>query len=588
MVCRHCMAKIPDHATICEYCHHAPNSAPAPHHLSAGTVLDGHYLIGEAIGEGGFGITYIGRDLNLDMRVAVKEFYPCGYANRSNTVSNEIKLNQTQEKDDFNNAKEQFLREARNLAKFSKEPTVVDVRDYFAENNTAYIVMEYIEGVTLAQYLKTHGVFRAEDIVTRILPLTEALSKMHRQAIIHRDISPENIMMTDSGTLKLMDFGAARYYAGDDMHTLSVILKPGYAPFEQYSTKGKQGPWTDVYALCATIYKCVTCTAPSDALTRSQQDDLLPPSAFGIGISPQLEAVLLKGLAIDPADRIQNMDALSQALKSALRSDETWLLAEDPVQAPVIPSNNLTYGDGAYYDHQPLTRAQASKKNIKPALIIVIITAILLVIGGVIAIVLLSRSESKEKKPSEPAVSAVSSAASSAADATTAKATDAPANEGVVVPDVTGKKLSNAKEQLEQLGLQVETEEEASDTVAQGYVIRQSIAADREINRDDSIMLTISSGKPPTDAPAPVVVTEQPSQRIVTRETPYLIKMYPTISVFETHDLSAAVVMTLDEENVYTIVEEYYDGTYVWGRLKSGVGWVVIDVIFSKGGYLLD
>lgn len=240
--------------------------APPVHHLLQGTVLNNRFLIGNSIGEGGFGITYIGRDLNLDMIVAVKELYPKGFVNRNNLVSNRVEANGKTNTEYFDKSRKKLIREAKVLAKFSGAKSIVDVRDYFEENNTGYIVMEYIRGETLKNYITKYGVFSPDELISKMMPLFYTLEKVHNYGLIHRDISPDNIMIVNDGSVKLMDFGATRDINFLTEQTLSVMLKPGYAPEEQYRPQGIQGPWTDIYALCATIYKCLTGITPDDSL----------------------------------------------------------------------------------------------------------------------------------------------------------------------------------------------------------------------------------------------------------------------------------------------------------------------------------
>lgn len=313
--CIHCMAPIEPSDEECPFCG-KPQKVEVPgHHLLPGTVLNHKFLIGTALGEGGFGITYIGRDLNLDMKVAVKEYYPVGYVNRSNTLSAEVQCSATSgRKEFFENGREKFLKEARILAKFSSEPGIVEVRDFFEENHTAYIVMEFLDGQDLKDYVQQKGFLSPEETVRMLLPVMQSLKKIHAQGLIHRDISPDNIRLTENG-VKLMDFGAARMMSNDANKSLSVMLKPGYAPEEQYRSKGVQGPWTDVYALCATMYKCITGITPDDSTQRMYSDELKAPSALGVRINETWENALMKGLAVLQKDRYQSIDELINGLK---------------------------------------------------------------------------------------------------------------------------------------------------------------------------------------------------------------------------------------------------------------------------------
>ena len=315
--CFYCMQPLQDDATFCPFCGNSRTADTAPHHLPCGTVLRSRYLIGTALGEGGFGITYIGRDTVLNVRVAVKEYYPNGYTNRSSTVSlNVFPPTSGERREFFEKGRRSFLNEARTMASFSDEPGIVNVRDFFEENNTAYIVMEYLDGVTMKAYLKQNGVMRYDELLPMMMPLMRSLQKVHEADLIHRDISPDNIMMVGD-RLKLLDFGAARNVSAEGNKSLSVMLKPGYAPEEQYRSRGSQGPWTDVYALCATIYKCLTGVTPDDSTERLVNDRLQPPSALGVSLPPAADAAIMRGLAVSAQNRIQSVEELMNALLSA-------------------------------------------------------------------------------------------------------------------------------------------------------------------------------------------------------------------------------------------------------------------------------
>ena len=277
------------------------------HCLRKGTRLIGRYIIEGVLGQGGFGITYLGIDELHEKKVAIKEFFPQGIVTRNIEYQDTVTVTFVGEKDNYEKGKERFLKEARTMAKFSKDKGIVKALDFFEINNTAYIVMEYLEGVTLKQYLRENKRIDAEDLVELLVPLIESLDEIHSQGLIHRDISPDNIMVLPDGRIKLMDFGAARDYTEFGEKSLSIVLKPGYAPPEQYQTHGVQGPWTDIYALCATMYKCITGENPPDAIERVMDDHLKKISAFGIPVLPQIEEAIIKGMSVAANDRYQNV-----------------------------------------------------------------------------------------------------------------------------------------------------------------------------------------------------------------------------------------------------------------------------------------
>lgn len=313
--CPKCFFEINDvdcEDNICPKCGEKIQQENWFHQLPIMTILRGRYLIGRAIGEGGFGITYAAYDLMLKAKIAVKEYYPVGIVQRGD--ANSVRPTCSQNQTIFCSGKTKFMEEAQILAEFIDDPNIVNVRDFFEENNTAYIVMEFLEGKSLKEILSEKGKLTIDQTLELMLPLMSALQKVHAHNLIHRDISPANIMLLDDGRVKLLDFGAARYYSNDEK-SLSIILKPGYAPEEQYNRRTSQGPWTDVYALCATIYKMITGVTPENAVNRIFMDNLKRPSQMGIKISPAQENALMKGLALKSDDRFRSMQELKKAFE---------------------------------------------------------------------------------------------------------------------------------------------------------------------------------------------------------------------------------------------------------------------------------
>ena len=309
------------------------------HCLRKGTRLIGHYTIEGVLGQGGFGITYLGIDELHEKKVAIKEFFPQGIVTRNIEYQDTVTVTFVGEKDNYEKGKERFLKEARTMAKFSKDEGIVKALDFFEINNTAYIVMEYLEGVTLKQYLRENQRIAPEDLIELLVPLIESLDEIHSQGMIHRDISPDNIMVLPDGRIKLMDFGAARDYTEFGEKSLSIVLKPGYAPPEQYQTHGIQGPWTDIYALCATMYKCITGENPPDAIERVMDDSLKKISEFGIVIPTQEEAAIIKGMSVSAKDRYQDIKDLCEDLYGGYEEDAYSAPQEYILQNPGIQHN---------------------------------------------------------------------------------------------------------------------------------------------------------------------------------------------------------------------------------------------------------
>ena len=309
------------------------------HCLRKGTRLIGRYIIEGVLGQGGFGITYLGIDELHEKKVAIKEFFPQGIVTRNIEYQDTVTVTFVGEKDNYEKGKERFLKEARTMAKFSKDEGIVKALDFFEINNTAYIVMEYLEGITLKQYLRENQRIAPEDLIELLVPLIESLDEIHSQGMIHRDISPDNIMVLPDGRIKLMDFGAARDYTEFGEKSLSIVLKPGYAPPEQYQTHGIQGPWTDIYALCATMYKCITGENPPDAIERVMDDSLKKISEFGIVIPPQEEAAIIKGMSVSAKDRYQDIKDFCEDLYGAYKETPASENKESEIKPDLIKEN---------------------------------------------------------------------------------------------------------------------------------------------------------------------------------------------------------------------------------------------------------
>jgi len=281
--------------------------------LPEGTRLREEYEVGDVLGAGSFGVTYRARDVHLDTTVAIKEYYPRQMAGRTEE-DRKIRPLTAESTDEFEFGLEQFMQEGRTVARFD-HPNIVDVRSYFEENGTGYLVMDYYEGQTLAEYLSSNGGTLSEgEALALIEDVLSGLRPVHEAGVLHRDIDPHNVYRTTDGTAVLIDFGAAREAMGSRSQDLSVILKPGYAPFEQYSSNGAQGPHTDIYACAATLYKCLTGMKPPEATDRVHEDELVSPREVRAGISMETSIAVRKGLAVDPERRPSSVEEFSSLL----------------------------------------------------------------------------------------------------------------------------------------------------------------------------------------------------------------------------------------------------------------------------------
>lgn len=294
--------------------------------LQPGSVLAGQYVIQKVLGQGGFGITYMAEDHKTGEKVAVKEFFPDTLATRTqNTVSSYP----GERTDSFQYGKACFLQEAETLAAFIGSENIVKIHSYFEENGTAYFVMDFVEGISFDEYIRQKGGKISYDDAERVLiHIIDALALVHSKGIVHRDVTPDNIYITSDGTVKLLDFGAARYSLGDKSRSLDVVLKHGFAPKEQYTRHGRQGPFTDVYTVGASFYYAITGKRPPDSIDRLEEDDLVPPSSLGVAIPRKKEDAILKAMSVQPQDRFQSMGAFKNAL-----------LADGAVQAAPQPAD---------------------------------------------------------------------------------------------------------------------------------------------------------------------------------------------------------------------------------------------------------
>ncbi|MDL2218583.1 serine/threonine protein kinase [Christensenellaceae bacterium OttesenSCG-928-M15] len=401
-LCLNCMQYTLNEQGSCGYCGANANAgAQSPHHLAPYTVLGAKYLVGKVLGEGGFGITYLGWDINLEIKVAIKEYYPLGAVTRNTTIDDNVSALKGNTEQVFQTGRERFVEEARRLAKFYNLPGIVSVKDFFLENGTAYIVMEFVEGANFRDHLEARGGrIQEEEALALFKPLITSLAKVHQTGMIHRDISPDNIMITPEGEIRLIDFGAARDF-NDENKSLSVMLKPGYAPEEQYRSRGKQGPYTDIYALCATMYRAIEGEKPPEAMERVLEDTL---TGFSAPISNNTASAILKGLAVRQENRFQTLDELYKALYMARETPVAALPAITPKQNKSRPAKEGKAQKPApvieKHEQGKSKKANANKKKTGP-----IIGAIAAVAALVLLFVLLPDGDDAPEALATPTIS---------------------------------------------------------------------------------------------------------------------------------------------------------------------------------------
>jgi serine/threonine protein kinase len=317
MLCMGCMEDT-NQRYVCPLCgYRNGREAESSLHLSPRTVLQGKYLVGRVLGQGGFGITYMGYDLEANRKLVIKEYFPSAISTRAPDRITVNPLNH-RNRSDLEFGLKMFAEEGSALARFKDHPGMVSILDFFYANGTGYLVMAYLEGCTLKEYLSRQGEkIHFSDALRILNPVMDTLDDLHRMSILHLDVSPDNIYVEQTGGVKVLDFGATRHAMGAQSRSLSVVFKPGYAPLEQYRSRGTLGAWTDVYSVAATIYRCITGLVPMEATDRMGHDELVPPSRLGVYIPPNSEAALMKALAVKVEERYQTITEFREGLTSS-------------------------------------------------------------------------------------------------------------------------------------------------------------------------------------------------------------------------------------------------------------------------------
>lgn len=305
----------PDEFRRCSYCGFEEEERKTNTFLPYRTLLNNQYLVGKELGAGGFGITYLALDAALLCPVAIKEFFPRDLVSRE-AGSSTLVPNTGEAGEYYAYGLERFLYEARIMARFN-HPNIVRVRNFFSANNTGYIVMDYYQGLQLEQHMeKRGGRLEEKEALDIILPILDGLERIHQRDFLHRDIKPQNIIITSGNVPILLDFGAARYMTSQKTRSLSVVLTPGFAPFEQYQTHGNQGAWTDIYSLCASIYFMLTGLIPLVAPERMAKDALVSLDKIAPNVSEPVRQAVMQGLAIKVEDRLKSVNQLREILES--------------------------------------------------------------------------------------------------------------------------------------------------------------------------------------------------------------------------------------------------------------------------------
>lgn len=378
--CAKCMEELT--GDVCPKCGFDEKAAPqSPIGLRRNTVLHGRYLVGNILGQGGFGITYIGFDLLLNIKVAIKEYFPMGNVSRDHNFSNELQWNPSQLNQDQQKAGcENFLKEARKMAKIDSIPGIVRVRDTFFENKTAYIVMDFVEGVTLKASLLKSGPMKYSECIAMLMPLMKSLSEVHKQGLIHRDISPDNIMIQPDGSLRLLDLGAAKDINVNREGVSQMVTKKGFSPAEQYMESGSIGGFTDVYAMCATIYYCITGKVVPDAMERLMQDPLNFALPMKENLTKEAEEILRAGLAVKAEERIQSMEELVSRLSGNISYASTQEIRNAAIKMADF-GNTENPADSGITDEKKNKKRKGLTIGISLAAVSIIAASLAIVLG---------------------------------------------------------------------------------------------------------------------------------------------------------------------------------------------------------------
>lgn len=319
--CSNCFHEYDEAFGLCPNCGYSEGEEYAEAYcLSPGTRITERYIIGETLGVGGFGITYKAWDVQLETVLAIKEYFPSSLVNRT-TDSPELFLVASKREQEFISGKKRFLDEARNMAKFSKHHNIVNVFNYFEANNTVYIVMEYLDGMTLSQALQVeNGPLNVERCASIAMDVCDALESIHMEKILHRDVSPDNIMLCKDGTVKLFDFGAARFSsdAAEDSK-VTVIVKPGFAPPEQYDKINQQDARTDIYALGATLYYAMTGVKPEESTDRKIKDNLRSPRSMFPEIPEYIDNAIMRAMSLEPQFRFESAEEFRKVIQQRIK-----------------------------------------------------------------------------------------------------------------------------------------------------------------------------------------------------------------------------------------------------------------------------
>ena len=529
--CMSCMEQYDDNLTVCPHCGSDRTVGDDALHIPQGTVLRERYIVGKCLGFGGFGVTYIGYDALLEHKVAIKEYLPSEFSTRAigDTAVTIIGGEADQRAEQFHDGLVKFHEEAKRLAKFSSVDGIVKIFDTFEENNTAYIIMELLEGETLSARLERDGKIPHEEAVGLILPIAESLASVHETGIIHRDIAPDNVFLTKDGKAKLIDFGAARYASSTHSKSLTMLIKPGFSPVEQYQSKDPQGSFTDVYALSAVLYRMITGIDPPDALNRltslrNKRTDLLQPASKHCkDIPDDLENAILNALNLRAEDRTATMNDFIAELKSETRVRRrkgrikgvdffTWPLWAKilvPTAAVLILTLGTLFAAGIIGFRNDIQEHIFIPDGMSrvPSVVNTGMADAELRLTDALLLYSIAGKEYSDKIPADMILTQSIGGGAVVAENTLIDLVVSGGAQMAVIPNVEGLYSEDAIQSLKALGFAVSMEYAYSNAMAESAVLSQSIDGNTEMPVGTEIVLTISLGRDPNEAFEAVEIT---------------------------------------------------------------------------------
>lgn len=590
------MREIPDDAVRCPQCNYELNSATKESfYLVPGEKLQNRYLVGTVLGAGGFGITYIGFDEKLGDVVAIKEYMPGDLATRAGGERG-VTVYTGDNGRQFQLGKERFMQEAAKLAKLSSEPEIVHVYDFFEENGTTYIVMEYLNGETLRKKLKREKKLSPDEAIYITKEVLKGLIKVHATGMLHRDVAPDNIYLLKNGVVKLFDFGSARAVSSERTRSLTVEIKAGYSPVEQYQSHGNQGTWSDVYATAATCYRMLTGSVPQVSMERKVKDKLLPPSKRNVKLKKSAENAIMNALNVDLTQRTQTAEEFLRQLESSGTGRKKEKKNKEDIGAvslgvkiaiPVVAVLLLVFGALLATGTISFETALSGKQQISEGMVRIpnlvnssVNDAMERAKEDGFEIQIVDK-EYSDTIPISRILSQSVSAGSIADQGITVEVVLSAGIEGTYAPYVTGLSREEIESKLLEDGFKAEFREDPSPSyIRPGCAISQEPAAETAVNTGDSIVVTLSTGvdgaRSATDEDAQLVTgkTWDDALKIASEEGFYLARketIYssePENSIITAHaavvdntTAESVVVTTVSAGRERTIVPQVVDGT---------------------------